>query len=297
MHPNSAIPHAHEARVWGCAFSSDGSLLASASGDGTLKIWDADTGEETSRLDNPAGPVYACAFTPDASQLVGALDRNLKLWDVASGEEVMTLRGHTSSVMDCEVSQDGSFIVSAGWESEPQVGTLKLWDRDSGNERAMLVTEQRAVACAVSSDGAVVAAAGDLGDLQLWDVASGRMLRTVTHGYDPLNTCAFSPDGALVASACNDGTTKLWESATGDSRGVTMGGLWCEFTPDGRFVATADSKGVLRLWEVQSGKEYVSLPLPGPARVALHPRVPKAAAFVGEKQVDLYLVEFEGIRY
>jgi WD40 repeat protein len=282
-----------------CTYSPDGSLIASASQDGTLKIWDALTSALVGGPFRHTGFAYGCAFSPDGSRVVGTFDRSMGVWSTATGEEVMRLAGHSEAVVHCVVSADGSMLASAGWESEPQVGTVKLWDFHNGREIKSLVTEQRAVACALNPTGTIVAAAGDLGDLQIWDVEGGQMLQSLSHGWDALFGCAFGPDGELVASASGSDTdtTKLWDTRSSACRWQCTGGQWCDFTPDGSYVATTDADGVLRLFDTAEGDECMTLPLSGPGRVALHPREPKAAAFVGTTHADLYVVEFEGIRY
>ena len=78
------------------AFSPDGTRLASASGDGTVKVWDAATGQETLTLKGHTGAVTSVAFSPDGTRLASASwDATVKVWDAATGQETLTLKGHT----------------------------------------------------------------------------------------------------------------------------------------------------------------------------------------------------------
>ena len=80
------------------AFSPDGKRLASASRDGTVKVWDAATGQETLTLKGHTGRVRSVAFSPDGKRLASASDdRTVKVWDAATGQEILTLKGHTGA--------------------------------------------------------------------------------------------------------------------------------------------------------------------------------------------------------
>ena len=88
----------------------DGSWLASAGWDGTVRIWDAATGRERAVLSGHAGPVAAVAVAPDGSWLAsaGGGDGTVRIWDVATGRERAVLTGHTSTVAAVAVAPDGT---------------------------------------------------------------------------------------------------------------------------------------------------------------------------------------------
>jgi WD40 repeat protein len=130
----------HTCWVHGIAFSPDGRYLStaagigpgepamarlvSASGDGSLNIWNATTGELIHPIQAHGNDVWGVAFSPDGTRLASAsMDRTVKLWDVVSGNEVLTLRGHTGGVLGVAFSPDGDFLASAGAE-----GTVRIWD-------------------------------------------------------------------------------------------------------------------------------------------------------------------------
>ncbi len=80
----------------------------SASYDQTLKVWDADSGEERRTLSGHTGEVYGCAISQAGDYIVSAsYDRTLKVWNADTGEEQRTLRGHTDRVFGCAISPKG----------------------------------------------------------------------------------------------------------------------------------------------------------------------------------------------
>ncbi|VXD12274.1 Protein kinase domain [Planktothrix serta PCC 8927] len=110
-------------RFLSLAFSSDTQILASGSGDNTIKIWQPATGNLIRSLEEHSGGVYSVAITSDNKILVsGSEDQTIKLWEIETGEEICTLTGHTGIVYSVAISPDNQTIVSGS-----QDGTIKIW--------------------------------------------------------------------------------------------------------------------------------------------------------------------------
>eukprot|EP00937_MAST-01D_sp_MAST-1D-sp2_P006716 g6716.t1 len=183
--------HTHE--VTSCAFSADGAWVVTASGDGTARIWAADTGELRATLEGHTDWVTSCAFSADGAWVVTASgDKTARIWAADTGELRATLEGHTSSVNSCAFSADGAWVVTASGDK-----TARIWAADTGELRATLEGHTSEVtSCAFSADGAWVVTAGSDKTARLWAADTGELRATLEGHTEGVTSCAFSADGA-----------------------------------------------------------------------------------------------------
>jgi WD40 repeat protein/nucleoside phosphorylase len=250
----------HGEKVFGCTVTLDGRRVVSASEDGTLKVWDLETGEELATLEGHGAMVIGCAVTPDGRRVVSASwDNTLKVWDLETGRELATLKGHGDSVNGCAVTPDGRRAVSASRDN-----TLKVWDLETGYELATLKGHGASVnACEVTLDGRrVVSASGDK-TLKVWDLETGQELATLKGQGAWVTDCAVTPDGRRVVSASWDNTLKVWDLETGQELATLEGhganATGCAVTPDGRRVVSASDDWTLKVWDLETGQELAAL--------------------------------------
>ncbi len=118
-------------------------------------------------------------------------------------------------------------------------------------------------ACAISPDGKTVVSASYDKTLKLWELESGKEIRTFLGHEDGVNSCAISPDGKTLVSASRDKTLKLWELESGKEIRTLTGHKSvvksCAISPDGKIVVSASSDNTIKLWDMGSGKKIRTL--------------------------------------
>ncbi len=201
---------AHTEHVWEVKFSPDGALLASASVDGTVKIWKKD-GEVVQNLKHPIG-VTAVEFSPDGRYVAsGSYDTKIRLWNVPDGALVKTFEGHSGANWSVAFSPNGKIIASSGEDA-----VVKFWDVERGELIRTLEGHLLNIwSVKFSPDGTKLASGSFDNTVKIWNVHDGALLRTITEHTEAVLNVAFSSDGQRLVSGSDDKTVKVWSMNDG----------------------------------------------------------------------------------
>jgi WD40 repeat protein/serine/threonine protein kinase len=248
----------HADSLTSVAFSPDGSLLATASWDGTAKLWDGITGQE--RLTLRAHPKYvvnAVAFSPDGRGLATAgADGTAKLWDTATGREVLVFDGRDGPVEGVAFHPDGRRIATAARE-----GTIRMWDVGSGRSLSTWRVGEPASCVAFSPDGGRIAACGGR-TVDIRKPAGGALL-SILADRQAVWRAVFSPDGSRMATAGAENIAKVWDASTGRETLQVAGGqsrfTSVAFSPDSKWLGIASDNGTATVRDLAAGREFLTL--------------------------------------
>ncbi|HEV2394038.1 MAG TPA: protein kinase [Verrucomicrobiae bacterium] len=279
-------------------FSPDGKRIVTASGDGSARVWDAQSGQQLMTLGHIL-PVASAQFSPDGkSILTTTWGGTVQIYDAQSGQ---LLPGHgiqDNRVNSAQFSPDGTRIVTAsgavarGWNArsgqpltEPlqhnsvvnsaqfspdgkriltasRDGTVRVWEMQNGQPPLAEILKQAGFASAqFSPDGTrILTVWGNW--VCVWDAKSHQPLTERLQHYSFVNAAQFSPDGKRILTRAGD-QVRVWDAQDGHPLTAPLKhDGWvqsAQFSPDGSRIVAASTDGTVRLWDVQSGQQLREL--------------------------------------
>ena len=232
------------------ALTSSEHVLLAGKADGSVTLWQMDSGERLGDFQEHEGAVWGAVFLGGARQFATAgQDAKVRLWD--GGRLRAVWQEHRKAVFAIAYNARAHLIATGGADK-----TVKLWDE---RRRRLVRTYEGGTedvrTVAISPDGSVLASAGNDHTITLWPTASDGKLRVLEGHSNRVVSVAFSPDGRLLASGSEDGTVKLWDVNSGALLNTYEGHVQpvraVAFLPDGHRLASAGDDMTVRLWNVR----------------------------------------------
>lgn len=241
----------HARWVLSVTVTANGSLAASGGTDGTIRLWDLQTGSARAIPGEHGGAVTALALSPGGHSLVsGGDDDVLRIWDPSTGQLKTALDGEGGATSALAVAEDGMTAVSSG-----DGGPVRVWDMAGGQQRAVLAGHaDRVRGLAVTPDGKRAVSGGRDGTLRVWDLTLAQQEMVLTGHDGSVLAVAVTASGGLAVTGGGDGTVRVWDLTAQCQRGVLTGHaggvLSVAVAADGTRAASAGSDGTVRVWDL-----------------------------------------------
>ncbi|MCI0639105.1 MAG: WD40 repeat domain-containing protein [Gemmataceae bacterium] len=253
------VQSAHQGAVVALAWGG-GPILASAGSDRKIHFWNMDEGKiaHSATID---APIKALDMSGDGKTLASAgEDMAVQLWDTATRKPSAKLVGHKDWIICLAFSGDGKQLVSGDID-----GSVILWDVPGAKKLKDLPTPPSpppketpskfpALALAFSPDGKSLALGSADGNIQLINIADGKVVRAIPGHTSAVTGLAFHPSGNVLASCSKDRTVRLWNPANAQSFKVLEGhGAWVEglaFIGQGTRLASVSADQTVRIWDL-----------------------------------------------
>jgi len=237
------------------ALSPDGRTALSTAGDGSVNLWDVQTGEIIRRFEGHTDATSSVAFMPDGRTAIsGSEDRTMIQWDLQTGDIIRRFEGHPDEVWSLAISPDGLYIASGGSERN-----IILWDIQTGEMIRHFEGHTAAIqSVEFSADGSQLLTASADTTVILWNVGTGQMLHRFEDHFGEVRSAVFSPDNRTILFGSGEGTMILWDIATDqvirrfdEARGAAV--LDVAFSPDGRAILSGGVGGIA-VWNIETAQ-------------------------------------------
>ncbi len=252
--PSGPELRGHWLMVSDIAFSPDGHTLATLGGsDGTVRLWDAATGESVGEPQRWShGSSAALTFTQDGSSVVvGGGGANLLFLDLAGDRRTIDLASWPTGTLRASGFASGGRTFAAADDSVVRVWTLG--DNDDAHE-ALEVDFKNAATLTFSADGSLLAVGSDAGAIIVVEAASGAVIGYLATEFgSEVFALAISPDGRTLAAGTGAKTVRLWDVTPGKTFATPLNSPATivnaiAVSPDGSILAEARADGHIQLW-------------------------------------------------
>ena len=233
----------HQSSINSVSISPNDQFIATASRDGTAKIWTRE-GTEVLSLPVNTSVIYGVSFSPDTQRVAtSGDDGNVKIWSM-DGTLLQTL-SHGSAVYSVKYSQDGQWIATA-----TQDGWVRVWDQKGRSIDRFRAHEADIYSIEFSPDNQQLLTASKDGTARIWEV-NGTLLR-ILNSEQTLYSATFTPDGKAVITAGESGVVEIWtgEQITQTIKAHPKAIYDVSIDPTGQFIATASADESTKLWSV-----------------------------------------------
>ena len=243
------------------AFTQDGKMVLTASGDGTLKMWDATTGESLRALPGHTSEVATVVVTPDGHQAISGGDHTIRVWSLPDGKPVRTIDATIPRVYSLALSPNGQTIAIGG-----DGGMIKLWTLDGAPITTLRTnTAGRVLTVTFSPDGSRLVTGGDDKLVRSWTTSDWKEQRVFAGHKAAIDEVLVAPDGQTLVSASDDHTVELWHLETGralQTLSLHTDEVWSiAVSPDGGTLMTGGKDARLGVWSLPFGKLKEEIPL------------------------------------
>lgn len=208
------VDSVHKKMIRYVKWNADGSLFASSSDDGTLKLWDGKTGNPVKVLFT-GKKVGLFKFSPDGKYVAAIVGEDpgsffkpaeVIIWEVKTGNSIKKIEAFDKGLEALSFSPDGKYLVTG--ERGPKAS---LWNIPSGDLVKTFEGHKYWVSHASFSPDGKYLLTGTADEFILWDVATGGKIKSSIAAKQGLTSVVFSPDGKVIATTSTDNTVKLWK--------------------------------------------------------------------------------------
>lgn len=245
----------HTENVVAVAFSHDSSLVASASDDSTVCIWDINSSACVKRLLGHINPLRSVSFSRYSTELASAsYDGIIKIWHVSDGQCLQTFKAGREDIVSLAFLEQSFQLASVS-----KGLTVNIWDRRSGTCKQTLRQQENVpytVSLAISHGSTQLASGSIDGSIRLWDVNNGACLKRWNGHSNRVTSISFAPDLSCLATGSSDNMVRIWDlTSLPEIQSSDDGSILnlVAFSPDTTKIASASGNGAIEIWDLSSG--------------------------------------------